>query len=70
MLLDNGNLTAKWHSTVTLQCPHTGQTATLDIMFMTLTAGTYKNRAHLRMLILLSQDTNTNQHHSKTFFLA
>jgi hypothetical protein len=52
MLLDNENLTAECHSTVTLQYPHKGQTAQLNIMFMTLTAGTYKNRTHLRMLIL------------------
>ena len=57
MLLDNGNLTAQCHSKVTLQCPHIGWTAPVNITFMTMTAGTYKNTAHLRMLILICPKT-------------
>jgi hypothetical protein len=57
MLLDNGNLTAQCHSTVTLQCSHIGLTAPLNITFMTVTAGMYKNMAHLRMLILTCPKT-------------
>jgi hypothetical protein len=52
MLLDNGNLIAQCHSTVSLQCPHIGETAPLNITFMTMTEGTYTTSAHLRMLTL------------------
>jgi hypothetical protein len=66
MFLDNGNLTTHSHSTVTLQCPHIKQTAPLNITFMTMTAGKYKNNAHLRMRTLtlpkteILKDTTAN----------